>query len=193
MLPPGSPEVLSCGSLWAFRNYGSPNPSFLAFEWTVPASSKNTPGRLSHERAYPRPGAGASLEARADRGHVQRVGGASASALLQGSRASGGWPSTGVHCHLRLYHRGSQSQASQLCPSELSVPGGGMVTGSHSIPDRSPLLLPTAQLPSCPNTTHLLSQMGSLPLYFLDCQGTCQVLRGPREQREYLIHTHTRI
>lgn len=68
-----------------------------------------------------------------------------------------------------------------------------MGTGFHSIPDRSPLLLLTAQLPSCPNTTHLLPQIGTLPLYFLDCQGTCQVLRGPREQREHLIHKHTHL
>lgn len=40
MLPPGSQEVLS-SSIWAERNYGSPNPSFLVFEWIVPASSKH--------------------------------------------------------------------------------------------------------------------------------------------------------
>lgn len=61
-----------------------------------------------------------------------------------------------------------------------------MVTVFHSIPDPVTPPSATAQLPSCPNTTHLLCQIGTLPLYFLDCQ----VLRGPREQREHLIHTH---
>lgn len=173
MLPPGSHEVLSCGSLWAEQNYGNPNPSFLVFEWTVPASCEEHPQEQCHMRE-PTPGQ--------EQGPLWE--------LVRREGMCRGWegpaPSTGGHCHLRLYHRGSLSQAFPALSIRIKCPwrGDGDCLPQHS----------RSRHPSfCDSSASLLPQYNPPPLSDWDLATLFPGLPGAQRAQgtKGAFNTHT--